>query len=130
MKLNTARIITLALGVAILSSCSPRLVGTWTVQRFETTTAGKQGVALKNIGTIQFKKNGTGEKNISYPVLGATHRDQTPFSWKTSGEKYVTIESQNSDFARTWIVLSNKKKFQRWETTDGATKVQVIELKK
>ncbi len=130
MHLNTARVMTVTLSFAILVSCSPRLAGTWTVQRFETNSSGQQGVALKNIGTVQFNKNGTGEKNISYPALGVTHRDQTPFSWKTSGDKYVTIESQHSDFARTWIVVSNKKKFQRWETTDGTTKVQVIELKK
>ncbi len=130
MKLNTARVITIAFCFAILASCSPRLAGTWTVQRFETNTSGQQGVALKNIGTVQFNKNGTGEKNISYPVLGVTHRDQTPFSWKSSGDKYVTIESQNSEFAKTWIVVSNKKKFQKWTTTDGTNKVQVIELKK
>ena len=53
-----------------MASCSPRLVGTWTVQRFETTQPGKQGSILKNIGTINFNKNGIGEKNVNYTILG------------------------------------------------------------
>ena len=98
--------------------------------RLETVTTGQQGVTLNNIGTVQFKKNGTGEKNINFSALGATHSDQTPFKWTWHDDKYVAIESENSEFAKTWIIVTNKKKFQKWNTTDGANKIQVIELKK
>ena len=55
--------------MALLASCSPRMVGTWTVQRFETTKPGQQGVSLNNIGTINFNKNGTGEKKSAIQHL-------------------------------------------------------------
>ena len=130
MKSNRARLLIIAFNATLLASCAPRLVGTWNVTRFETATAGQQGVSLNNIGTVQFKKNGTGEKNINFSALGTTHNDQTPFRWTSHDGKYVTIESENSEFAKTWIIVTNKKKFQKWNTTDGTNKVQVIELKK
>ena len=130
MKSNRAGLLIIALNATLLASCAPRLVGTWNVTRFETATAGQQGVSLNNIGTVQFKKNGTGEKNINFSALGASHIDQTSFKWTWHDGKYVTIESENSEFGKTWIIITNKKKFQKWSTTDGTNKVQVIELKK
>lgn len=130
MKRNVVNILAVGLGMVFLISCSPRLVGTWTVVRFEHTKPGQQGVALKNIGNISFDKNGRGEKNINYTALGVTYSDQHPFQWKWDDGKYVTIEGQDSDFSKTWIIMTNKKKFQKWKSTDGTNNIQIIELQK
>ncbi|MBS1680160.1 MAG: hypothetical protein JST48_00465 [Bacteroidetes bacterium] len=116
--------------MALLTSCSHRMVGTWNVQRFENTTPGQSGVALTNIGTIEFFNNGSGKKNVTYTVLGATHDDQAPFKWTWKDDKYVTIEGKDSDFSKTWIIMTNKKKYQKWKSTDGTSNIQILELKK
>jgi len=120
----------MAVIILLMTSCSHRMVGTWTVQRYETTTPGKQAVSLYNIGTMQFKENGKGEKNLNYTVLGITRDDKLPFQWSWSDGKYISIESQNSDISKTWILMENKKRFQKWKSTDGTNNVQIIELKK
>ena len=120
----------LAIGaVIVFSSCSHRLAGTWNVQKYETETPGQEATALQNIGTITFKQNGTGEKNLDYMVLGYQRKDNQPFKWSAT-DQYVTIDSQNSDFGKTWILTKNKAKFQQWKSTDGRNQVQVIELSK
>lgn len=124
--INTA----LVLGMTIFTSCAPRLAGTWTVQRYETVTPGQQGVTLSNIGTMTFNRDGSGEKSLNYAVLGTTVNDQTPFKWTWSNDSYVTIESAGSDFAKTWIIITNKKKFQKWKSTDGANNIQTLEISK
>lgn len=120
---------TLFLVAVVMTSCADRMIGTWTVQRFETTSPGQQGVKLTNIGTVEFKGNGTGEKKISYSAMGVTTNDLSPFKWTATEGKYVTIESEASALAKTWIVVENKKKFQKWKSTEGSN-VQTIELKK
>ncbi|MBS1949283.1 MAG: hypothetical protein JST47_16105 [Bacteroidetes bacterium] len=130
MITNAVKISVPLLAIALLASCSPRMAGTWRVERFETTQPGQTGVALRNIGTIQFYKNGSGIKNISYAALGVTHNDQNAFKWTWSDGKYVTIEGNNSDFSKTWIIMTNKKKYQKWKSTDGTNNIQILELKK
>ncbi|MGN0001866.1 MAG: hypothetical protein ACI35V_00395 [Sphingobacterium composti] len=126
----TLKLSTVLISATLLTSCSQRLVGTWTVQRYETTSPGQQGVALSNIGTLKFKSNGTGEKNLDYTVLGINRQDKLPFKWSWSDGEYVSIESDSSDFSKTWIIMTNKKKYQKWKSTDGANNIQIIELKK
>ncbi|MFT3823985.1 MAG: hypothetical protein QM731_08690 [Chitinophagaceae bacterium] len=126
-RLQLASVITFFL---LMAACSPRLSGTWTVQRFETSQPGQPGVTLTNIGTLTFKGQGQGEKNIRYSVLGVTRDDQSIFSWEWHDGVYVTIEGSESEFAKTWIVMVNKKKYQKWKSTDGGDKVQVLELSK
>lgn len=123
-------IATLVITAVFLTACSSRIVGTWTVQRYETTTPGQQGVALSNIGTMQFKNNGSGEKNLNYSVLGITRNDQIPFNWTWNDGKYISIESSGSEFSKTWIIMENKKKFQKWKSTDGSNNIQILELRK
>lgn len=115
--------------LVILSSCSHRLVGTWTLEKYARVSPGQQGVTLNNIGTMSFKKNGDGQKDIRYVVLGVTHEDNSPFTWSAT-DKYVTLESRGSDFSKTWIIITNKRKFQKWQSTDGSNNVQTIELSK
>ncbi len=126
IKISAAVVI----ATAMLSSCAPRIVGTWNVQRYETVTPGQQSVSLSNIGTMKFKKNGEGEKKLEYSVLGVNRTDEMPFKWVQSDDSYIAIESPNSDFSKTWIILENKKKYQKWKSTDGSTNVQILELKK
>ncbi|MBS1783241.1 MAG: hypothetical protein JSS78_09255 [Bacteroidetes bacterium] len=130
MKVKSTLSVALLCTAFTLVSCSPRMVGNWSVQRFSTAQPGQQGVTLTNIGTVHFNKNGTGEKNLQYSALGVTNTDQNPFKWTWTEGKYVTIEGENSAFAKTWIIMTNKKKYQKWKTTDGANNVQTIELKK
>lgn len=120
---------TIFLSVIFLSSCAPNILGTWNVVRYETVENGQPGITLNNIGTISFDKKGVGEKKISYSVLGAQRNDSTTFTWK-SNDNFVTINSDNSDFSKTWILIENSKKKQLWKATDGGNQVQILELKK
>ncbi|MDD2996007.1 MAG: hypothetical protein EOM47_00315 [Bacteroidia bacterium] len=120
---------TIFLSVIFLSSCAPNILGTWNVVRYETVENGQPGITLNNIGTISFDKKGVGEKKISYNVLGAQRNDSTTFTWK-SNDNFVTINSDNSDFSKTWILIENSKKKQLWKATDGGNQVQILELKK
>ena len=120
---------TIFLSVIFLSSCAPNILGTWNVVRYETVENGQPGITLNNIGTITFNKKGVGEKHISYNVLGAQRNDSTSFTWK-SDNSFVTINSDYSDFSKTWILVENSKKKQLWKATDSANQVQILELKK
>jgi len=122
----TALLITMIL---VGTSCSHKLVGTWTVHKYERMTPGEQGTILSNIGTMTFNKDETGQKDLDYTVLGIQQSDSAPFTW-SSTEKYVTIEGDDSEIAKTWIYLENKNKSQKWKSTDGENNVQTLELVK
>lgn len=113
----------------LLSSCAPRLVGTWKVKKYESVSAGDKGISVQNVGSISFDKNGTGQKEMNYKVLGMEKDDSTPFQWNAT-ENYITIESADSDLSKTWLFLENKKKSQIWKSTDGKNQVQTLELVK
>lgn len=113
----------------IFSSCSPRILGVWTVDNFETVTQGVEGVSAKNIGTITFFKDGTGTKDLSFTIFGVSKEDKTPFTWSLN-DNLLTINGQESEFAKTWIVVDNQKKVQKMKSTDGADQVQILDLKK
>lgn len=117
------------ISIFIFSSCSHRLVGTWAVERYETTTPGEEGISLSNIGTMTFKRNGTGTKNISYAIFDVNRRDMLPFSW-TADRTFIHIDSRDSDFSKTWIQVKDRGKFQQWKSTDGRNQVQILELRK
>lgn len=121
--------IAIALIVATLSSCAPKLVGTWNVVRYENTEPGQPASVMTNIGTMTFRKNGDGEKNLSYDLFGRSRIDNTRFGWHSTGP-YIGIESPGSEFSKTWIIVTNKRKEQKWKSTDGASRIQVLELKK
>lgn len=123
------KLITLLFITALFTSCSHKLVGEWTVNKYQTTQPGEQEITLNNIGTMTFKSNNEGEKNLDYTVLGLTKKDNIPFTWEAT-EKYVTIISENSDFAKTWIILESKGNSQIWKSTNGENEVQTIELSK
>lgn len=115
--------------MAIFSSCSPKIVGIWKVESFQTITEGTETLAAKNIGTISFQKDGTGIKDLSFTILGVTKEDKTPFNW-TLKDNLLTINGQESEFVKTWIVIESKGKYQKIKSTDGAAEVQIVELRK
>lgn len=130
MKLKI-RILFLFIPMALLfTSCSPNIVGTWNVEKFETSVEGQTGTSLSNIGTFTFKRNGSGEKSLNYFVLGLQRDDNVPFKWTWDSKSYITIESQGSEFSKTWILIENKKKSQVWKSTDGSNTVHELVLKK
>lgn len=131
MKTNFFYASLLCVGLFTITSCSHRLVGTWDVSSFETSTQGAQGVKLNNIGTMTFSDNGSGDTNLKYEVFQVAREEQLPFKWIASDE-FVTIDGdkEQSEFVKTWIIVENKKKFQRWRSTDGQNQIQTLELKK
>ncbi len=119
------------IGGTLLTSCSHRLVGTWNVASYETETQGQQSIKLNNIGTMTFRSNNRGEKNLNYQIFQITREDNLPFRWLAS-DQFVTIDGnkEQSDFVKTWIIVENKRKFQRWRSTDGQNQIQTLELRK
>lgn len=116
--------------VLSLSSCTQRLVGTWNVERYEISKPGESGVKLSNVGTIEFKNRGLGEKTLSYTIFGRNRYDETPFKWVMQDNQYVSIESRNSDLSKIWIIMENTRKYQKWKSTDGVNNVEVLELRR
>ncbi len=115
--------------IFMLTSCSARLIGTWNVERYQRATPGEQGMAVSNIGTITFEKNGNGTKNLDYSLLGVSKKDASPFKWSAT-EEFITIEGDDSELSKTWIFIENKNDYQKWQSTDGANSVQTLELVK
>ena len=113
----------------LINSCSHRLVGTWTVQNYQTETPGNEGTSLSNIGTITFNKDRSGSKKLDFKILGIQKNDTVPFEW-TATENFVTIKGENSALVKTWIYIENKSKSQKWQATDGANTVQTLEMVK
>lgn len=112
-----------------LSGCSPSIVGTWTVQKYEKTSINSDGFSLNNIGTISFGRNGTGEKDIFYELFNMERELNIPFTWKGLND-YISIESEDDEFSKIWIITKATRNLYELKSTDGATQVQVLELKK
>ncbi|HDZ13541.1 MAG TPA: hypothetical protein ENH60_01410 [Pricia sp.] len=128
MKTKSLKILYFSL-LLLAASCAPRLVGTWSVQNYETVRPANKGISLQNVGTISFDKDGTGQKMMNYSVLGIERDESTPFKWSAT-ETYITIEGTDDEISKTWIYLENKNKSQKWKSTDGKNQVQTLELVK
>lgn len=115
--------------ILFLTACSERLTGTWTVQRYEIVVPGQQTLSFTNIGTMTFKDDHTGTRSVHYSVLGQQRDDTSGFSWSYDNT-YVTIQSNDSDFAKTWVIKDDNKNLQRWQSTNGRGQVQLLELKR
>ena len=122
-----------AVCVLFFTSCSQNIVGVWNIDQYKINDQKGQKVSLKNAGEITLNKNGTGEKNVRYSIFSNDYSDIQPFKWNLE-ETNLTITGSNpkeeSDFNKTWIVITNKSKKQVWKSTDGSTTVQVLELSK
>lgn len=111
------------------ASCSQNLSGTWQVQKYETNIEGEQNISLLDVGSITFNNDGTGVKDIKFSVLGVTKVDTTAFHWSKT-DNQITINSKNSDFGKTWIIMKSNRHFQKWKSTDGTNQIQLLELAK
>jgi hypothetical protein len=124
----------IAITTLLFTSCSPKIVGTWNVDRYEVDNQKGQNITTQNAGEIVINKNGTGEKNINYSMFQNEFSDLQKFRWNMQGEDLITITSTNSieksDFDKTWIMVTNSKKKQVWKSTDGRNSVQILELSK
>lgn len=105
-----------------------RLVGTWNIERYEQQFTNGENEAASNLGAITFRKNGSGIKNVTILTRGLRKPDDSDFSWKNTVDA-VTIISRNSELAKTWIVMKNKRTYQQWKSTTQGT-VQTMELRK
>lgn len=126
---KTLKIDAFLFAVVAFTSCSKAIIGTWDIANYEEGTHGEIGVALSNIRNITFQKDGTGIKDISYSLMGTPVEDKTPFTWKIENN-VITIEGEESELAKTWIVITNKRKLQSWQSTDGSTEVHKLTLTK
>ncbi|MBE0637042.1 MAG: lipocalin family protein [Bacteroidales bacterium] len=126
---KTLKVAAVLMILVSLASCSEKIIGTWNIASYEESTKGKQGAVLSNIGTITFEKSGNGTKDISYSIMGILMEDKLPFTW-TLEENIVTIEGEDSEFSKTWIVMENKRKSQSWKSTDGSSEVHKLKLTK
>ncbi len=124
----------IAISALLITSCSPKLAGTWNVDRYEVDNQKGQNITTRNAGEIVIKKNGKGEKNINYNMFQNEFSDTQEFRWTMQGDDLITITSTNSyeksDFDKTWIMVTNSKKKQVWKSTDGKNSVQILELSK
>ena len=135
MTIKTSfRSVLILFSVTLFASCSAekafhrRLVGTWNIERYEQQFPNGNKETASDLGTITFRKNGGGDKELSILTRSLTKRDNSDFSWKNTTDA-VTIISNNSDLAKTWLVIKNKKTFQQWKSTTQTT-VQTMELRK
>ncbi|MCE1156364.1 MAG: lipocalin family protein [Bacteroidales bacterium] len=129
--MKTQRLFTmgiLAIGL-LLSGCSPRIIGVWQVENYEIISNSAESVKATNIGTIRFTADGNGQKELNFSVLGMNQVDKAAFTWVLN-ENFITVSGDSSSFVKTWIVLENKKNFQKLTSTDGARQVQVMELRR
>lgn len=130
-KSNSSSIfIVLMLASTLFISCSNKLIGTWTVDKYKVEVPGKQPVEQENIGTMKFRKKGEGAKDLNYKdFLGNNKKDNSVFGWHATGF-YIGIESPASEFSQTWASFFNKKKQQKWKATDEKGVVRIIEMTK
>ncbi len=115
--------------IILFSSCSDNIIGTWKITRYEKGDPGDESVKVENIGTITFRNNKRGDKDINYGRLGNRVSDKSSFRWRETND-YLTITDDDSEFAKTWIRVKNKRKIQLLRTTNGANTVQELELRK
>jgi|AntDeeMinimDraft_5_1070356.scaffolds.fasta_scaffold02480_5 hypothetical protein len=129
MKFNYTLIF---LSLLLFTSCAPKIVDTWNIDRYEVINDNKNSMVSQNIGTITFEKNGSGSKNINYDVFQNNFVDKAPFNWELQ-DGYIKIKSgsgKDSQFNKTWIIVEDKSKSQIWKSTDGKNSIQIIELSK
>ncbi|QED37243.1 hypothetical protein FK178_05745 [Antarcticibacterium arcticum] len=128
------KLIFIALVAISFTSCSPKLVGTWNIDKYEVDNQKGQNFTTRNAGELILKKNGTGEKKVEYNMFQNEFSDMQSFRWSMQGENIININStdsrQKSDFDKTWIMVTNTKKKQVWKSTDGKNTVQVLEMTK
>lgn len=111
----------------LVSSCAPRLVGTWQISKYEEVNPGAQTSTFTNAGTMTLYKDLTGKNKVSFAGPTGTVTDTGTFSWKAE-DGFVTMKRPHLPTAKTWIITEDKKNKQIWTTTDGGQKAIMMEL--
>lgn len=117
----------------VFTSCSPKIVGNWNVDRYEIDNYKGKNLTARNAGEIVLRKNGTGEKNLSIEMFNKDPNETENFRWELKNQIlriYDGSSKQSTDFAKSWIIVTNKNNKQVWKSTDGSNSIQVIELSK
>ncbi len=126
---NSIRLAAFLVILISMASCAPKITGTWKIISYEESTSGDRGATFSNIGAITFDKDGKGSKEISYSIMGISMEDNLPFTWIME-DSTITIEGEDSEFAKTWIVIESKRRSQVWKSTDGSDEVHRLKLSK
>lgn len=126
---KTKLLLVVVLVTTMFMSCAPAIVGNWKIEKYQNAVAGQQVFLFSDVGTISFKGDGTGEKEVTFKVFDLTKTDNTPFTWSIT-DNFLTIVSEGSELSKTWIQVKNQKSYQYLTSTDGAEQVQILELKK
>lgn len=117
----------------VFTSCSPKIVGNWNVDRYEIDNYEGKNLTARNAGEITLNKNGTGTKNLSIEMFNNDPNEPDRFRWELK-DNILRIYDPNSkertDFAKSWIIVTNRNNKQVWKSTDGSNSIQVIELSK
>jgi len=122
--------------ISMLSACasaskqfSRRLEGNWEIVQYKTEIQQLQRTAFPPYRNITFMKRGRGRVSANNEYTTEKGGQGFDFEW-TCTDNTVTMRGFDTDFARSWIVVENKKTRQVWKSTDGANGVQTLELRK
>lgn len=107
-----------------------RLEGTWEIVQYKTEIQEmRRTTAFPPYRSITFMKKGRGRVAANNEYSAEKGGQGFDFEW-TNTENTVTMRGFDTQFARSWIVVENKKSSQIWKSTDGANGVQTLELRK
>lgn len=137
MKNTTMQALFAASVIFLLSACagaskqfSKRLEGTWQIVQYKTEIQEMQRTtAFPPYRSITFMKKGRGRVAANTQYADEKGGQGFDFEWNNT-DNTVTMRGFDTEFARSWIVMENKKSSQIWKSTDGANGVQTLELKK
>jgi hypothetical protein len=106
-----------------------RLEGQWNISSYEEIRDGKSAMSMANVGTMIFKKDFTGLREMSFSIMNKDQSVSEEFTW-TATEESISINSKDEEFPKTWILKSNKKTVQEWISTDSKGRVLKMKLEK
>ncbi|HET8859042.1 lipocalin family protein [Marivirga sp.] len=111
-------------------SCSleKNIIGTWQIASYSEESSNGSNANAKNIGEIVLEKNGSGYNDLSYRILGNERVDKTEFTYNVNDENITIKTDDQSELAKSWIIIESKRKYQRWKSTDGKGNVQTLIL--
>ncbi|MGY5848425.1 lipocalin family protein [Salegentibacter sp. HM20] len=98
---NATIILLLSLAV---TSCTPKIVGSWNIDRYEIDNYKGENLSARNAGDIQINKNGTGQKNLSIKFFDRQSGQSESFRWDYKDQilRIYDVDSrQSSDFAKS-----------------------------
>jgi hypothetical protein len=130
-KIKSLSIYTLLLFSLLFTvSCSveKQIMGTWQIESYSEESGNGSNANAKNIGTINLDKDGTGSNDLSYRILGSERNEKTDFTYEVSNENITIKTADESELAKSWIIIESKRKSQKWKSTDGKGNVQTLIL--